>query len=576
MAIINGTENNDVLNGTNQDDTITGNGLDDTINAGDGDDTVYGDYGPSGAGNGAQDADPLQLQFANAQNESVDGTSVEYLNATTLEDGTPVKVKLTLLSKSNPNLTVDLTGGEGFEILLNGVFNASMRGETVEIRMEFFNQNTNEPVTLNTVGTFGDLDRASNGTENVTISKQFVSGFGTSQNSNLVVQDGVNTISASGGRDTNPSDQNAWFSTQIEGQQFIEFTLTARGGQTGYTMNGNLIEDVVIVPTEPGDDTIDGGNGDDVIFGQEGDDTISGGEGNDRVEGGTGNDLIEGGAGQDQLSGGDDRDTFVVSSGADGSGDRIDGGTDGDDFDTLDLTGSGPLRFVNLTTDADGDSQSGTVEFLDANGNVSGRLHFSEIEQIIPCFTTGTLIATPKGEVPVEALCEGDRVITRDNGLQQIRWIGKKSVGAKALQNYAHLRPVLVQAGSLGHGMPERDLLLSPNHRVLLMNEQVDVLFEEREVLSSAKHLCQRDGVDVVEASTGVTYWHILFDNHEVILSNGAWSESFQPGDYSLKGVGQAQRSEIFELFPDLSDTVGQSAYGSARLVLKAHEAKLL
>lgn len=684
MADINGTENNDVLNGTNFDDTITGNGRDDTINGGNGNDTIFGDFGPGGGtGGDALDATPLQLQFANATNESRDGTQVDYLNVATLDDGTPIFARLTVLSKSDNNLRVDLTGVPGGEILINRNGNGNMRDETVEIRMEFFNQETGEPVTINTIGTFGDLDDARNGTENVTISKQFVSGFGTSADTDLDVQDGGSFISASGGEDTNFRDQDAWFSTQIEGQQFIEFTLTSRGGPTGYTMNGSLIEDVVIVPTEPGDDVIDGGNGDDTIFGEQGNDTIQGGEGNDTIDGGEGNDTIDGGngqdvinggagddmidggqgddqilggtgndvvdgsagqdvidggegddalrggggddritggegaddlrggqgqdqleggigddrlsggegddrlfgddgddvivggLGQDQMQGGDDRDTFIVASGDEGNGDRIDGGTEGDDLDTLDLSGAGPLRFVNVTDDADGDSQSGRVEFLDTNGNITGRLEFSEIEQIIPCFTSGTLIATPKGEIPVEALRIGDKVITRDNGMQEIRWIGKKDVGEQALEQASHLRPVLVRAGSLGHGLPERDLLLSPNHRVLLMNEQVGMLFDDREVLSSAKHLCGSDGVDVVKAS-GVTYWHILFDNHEVILSNGAWTESFQPGDYALKGVGRAQRREIFELFPDLSDPLGQAAYGSARMTLKAHEAVLL
>ena len=115
MADINGTENNDVLNGTDQDDTITGNGRDDTINGGNGNDTIFGDFGQGGGdGSGdASDATPLQLQFANATNETADGTQVDYLNVATLDDGTPVFARLTVLSKSDPNLRVDLTGDQG-------------------------------------------------------------------------------------------------------------------------------------------------------------------------------------------------------------------------------------------------------------------------------------------------------------------------------------------------------------------------------------------------------------------------------------------------------------------------------
>jgi hypothetical protein len=67
-----------------------------------------------------------------------------------------------------------------------------------------------------------------------------------------------------------------------------------------------------------------------------------------------------------------------------------------------------------------------------------------------------------------------------------------------------------------------------------------------------------------------------MFDQHEVVLSNGAWTESFQPGDYTLKGIGNAQRNEILELFPELKTKAGLEDYQAARKSLKKHEAKLL
>ena len=81
--------------------------------------------------------------------------------------------------------------------------------------------------------------------------------------------------------------------------------------------------------------------------------------------------------------------------------------------------------------------------------------------------------------------------------------------------------------------------------------------------------------MDEVE-TLGVSYIHVMFDQHEVILSNGAWTESFQPGDYTLKGIGNAQRQEILELFPELEHEEGLRAYSSARRSLKKHEAALL
>jgi VCBS repeat-containing protein len=323
---------------------------------------------------------------------------------------------------------------------------------------------------------------------------------------------------------------------------------------------------------QEGDDTILGEDGNDTLLGGAGDDVIDGGRGNDLIFGGAGNDTLTGGEGADTLFGGDDRDTFLGIT----PGDQIFGGAGGDDFDTLDLRGSGPLRIVDVVLDSDGNGIDGTVEFFnDDRSEVIGRATFTNIEEVIPCFTPGTRIATPRGEVPVEDLREGDRVITRDNGLQEIRWTGARSLGAGDLMATPKLRPVLIRAGALGHGLPERDMLVSPQHRLLLTSERAALYFGEREVLAAAKHLTGMEGIDEVQAS-GVTYIHFMCDRHEVVLSDGAWTESFQPGEQVMDGMGEASREEIYTLFPELRDKAGIAAYQAARRSLKRHEARLL
>ncbi len=345
----------------------------------------------------------------------------------------------------------------------------------------------------------------------------------------------------------------------------------------------NIPDDGVSQPADPdpgnGRDVIDGGDGNDTIFGQDDDDTITGGAGDDVIDGGIdddtisgneGNDTLIGGQGADTLSGGDDRDTFI---GAD-DGDVVDGGTGGDDFDILDLTGVN-FEITSRTLDADGDSTSGTINLLDGAGAVTGSMSFAEIEQIVPCFTPGTRIATPRGERLVEDLQVGDRIITRDNGIQDIGWIGARDMTGQELAGAEHLNPILIRKGALGNGLPERDMMLSPNHRVLVANDKTALYFEDREVLVAAKHLTGLDGIDRLDVSR-VTYIHFMFAQHEVVLSDGSWSESFQPGDMSLKGVGNAQRTEILELFPELKTSEGIGNYSSARRSLKKHEARLL
>lgn len=213
-------------------------------------------------------------------------------------------------------------------------------------------------------------------------------------------------------------------------------------------------------------------------------------------------------------------------------------------------------------------------DFPEIEGDFNGTVFLLE-EGVIPCFTPGTLIATPSGERPVEDLCVGDRVLTRDHGVQKIRWVGHRSLNGQELAMAPHLSPVLIREGSIGKGLPERDLLVSPQHRVLFNNNKTELYFEDREVLAAAKHLTNLEGIDVVEASS-VTYIHFMFDEHEVVLSNGIWTESFQPGKQTLAGMSSAQRNEIFELFPDLSEKKGFQTYKASRRSLKEHETRLL
>ena len=78
------------------------------------------------------------------------------------------------------------------------------------------------------------------------------------------------------------------------------------------------------------------------------------------------------------------------------------------------------------------------------------------------------------------------------------------------------------------------------------------------------------------DAARRTTYVHILFDRHQIVLSDGIWTESFQPGDHSLAGIGSEQRDEILELFPELKTREGLEGYQAARRSLKRHEAQLL
>jgi Ca2+-binding RTX toxin-like protein len=421
-----------------------------------------------------------------------------------------------------------------------------------------------------------------------------VGGYG---NDTIYGMDDADTISGDQGDDLiyggvdNDSLMGADGSDTIFGEHGNDFIDGATGDDL---LDGGIGDDTLAGGT--GNDTVLGGDGNDILTGEDGDDLLSGGTGNDTLDGGVNDDTLLGGTGADSLTGGFGRDLLdlgtdgipdsvgdIVYGGEDedtivgaGINDTVFGGGNGEasDQDVLDLRNSGPHRIVDLVTDSDGNGFDGTVEFLDGVGNVIGSSSFTNIENIV-CFTPGTMIATPKGEVAVENLRVGDKVITRDNGIQEICWMGAKEMGWHDFAANPHLKPIMVKAGSLGNGLPERDMMLSPNHRLLVANDRTALYFDEHEVLVAAKHLIGGDGVHQVD-SVGTTYFHFMFDQHEVVLSNGAWTESFQPGDYTLKGLGNAQRNEIYDLFPELKAPTGLEVYQAARKTLKKHEARLL
>lgn len=226
------------------------------------------------------------------------------------------------------------------------------------------------------------------------------------------------------------------------------------------------------------------------------------------------------------------------------------------------------LRMIGISqiVPANDSFSPATIQFVDGS-----TAPYTDIARVIPCFTPGSRIATPKGEVLVERLKVGDRVLTRDNGIQTITWLGQKKLDHLQLKALKELKPILIRAGALGDGKPERDMKVSPMHRMLVVSDVAQMYFGKSEVLVVASDLLQIDGVEVADVPY-VTYIHFMCDRHEIVLSDGAWSESFQPGDYSIKGLDDPQRAELFSLFPDLTTKDGVMAYKAARRTLQSHE----
>ena len=294
-----------------------------------------------------------------------------------------------------------------------------------------------------------------------------------------------------------------------------------------------------VLDGKAGNDTLDGGTGNDVLFGAvgndlllggtDGDDQFDGEEGDDTIEGGVGNDTLTGGDGADSVTGGDGNDDIELGPG----NDTVDAG-DGDDIvrfffgqgadeaiagigaDTLDLEGwTGPDDFTTL---ADGTYGSWTVGTSGADRvftNGTNSVTASGFEFIV-CFAAGTRIATPAGEIAVEALQPGDMVLTAAGATEQVLWIGRRHVVLAGHPNAAEMAPVRIAAGALGAGIPKRDLVVSPDHCLFLDG-----------VLVPARLLVNGTTIAAQPGTAEVTWFHVELARHDVLLAEGAPAESW-------------------------------------------------
>ncbi|GFE63712.1 Hint domain-containing protein [Litoreibacter roseus] len=231
----------------------------------------------------------------------------------------------------------------------------------------------------------------------------------------------------------------------------------------------------------------------------------------------------------------------------------------------------GRLLYVTVGGTSGNDFVGYALTIPVSEGDVISISNFSVVatqpySTMVACFARGTLIETTDGHVAVEALFAGQEVMTQDRGPQPIRWVGSTRVAAEG--DHA---PIVIGKGMFQN---TRDLVVSPQHRILLRGWQAELLFGETEILVAAKHLTTSDRV-YVRSGGEIEYFHILFDQHEIIYAECAACESFHPGAVTLGGLDTDQREELYGLFPDLRfwpDSFGQSA----RLSVKGQEAATL
>lgn len=342
----------------------------------------------------------------------------------------------------------------------------------------------------------------------------------------------------------------------ITGSENDDFLLSGYFGEDTIDGGGGddfIYGDLQFSGAHVNDDSLTGGDGNDTISGDWGDDTIDGGADNDRLDGGEGDDLITGGAGDDTFvyAVGDGSDT-ITDFNAGNSGALGDGDSSNNDF--IDLS---PYytNLVELRADFDDDGvlNQSTGDFSDNTAMASGdgltfsgadRSSFAADNTGVVCFAKGTMILTARGEVPVERLRPGDEIATYDNGLQTLAMIASRRLSAADLKRNARLKPIEIKPGALGG---HRRLVVSPQHAMLVRHGNGESLVRARQLAR------MRGGsIRVMHGCRQVTYFHLIFDAHQIVFANGRPSESFYPGPQAMAALNPLVRQEYEALFPDL------------------------
>ena len=178
-------------------------------------------------------------------------------------------------------------------------------------------------------------------------------------------------------------------------------------------------------------------------------------------------------------------------------------------------------------------TEGATTDTLQFEGTLPGVLDVQDLANttitLVPCFATGTAIATPQGEVAVETLRPGDQVLTVMGEALPIIWVGQRVIDCASHPEPERVRPICIQAHAFAQGAPHRDLLLSPDHAILAQG-----------VLIPAKQLVNGTTIRQLDSLT-VTYHHIELPRHAVIISEGLPTESYlDTGDRTTLGLRQA------------------------------------
>lgn len=203
--------------------------------------------------------------------------------------------------------------------------------------------------------------------------------------------------------------------------------------------------------------------------------------------------------------------------------------------------GPGSVRWFMAIDDSVGDLPDITsIQIRNLDTDPAGddvKINLDQDNDVFVCFVAGTSIETVNGPRPVETIRQGDLVLTYDHGPREVLWARTRTLPLDNARRAQKNAPVRIHRGALGPGMPVRDLLVSPQHRLLIASKVAARMFGAPEILVPATRLVKMPGILRERRLERVTYCHLFFGAHELIWAEGAVTESLLPERGALAGL---------------------------------------
>ncbi len=262
-----------------------------------------------------------------------------------------------------------------------------------------------------------------------------------------------------------------------------------------------------------------------------------------------------------------------VDTDSDGTVDVLDTDSDNDGIDDVDEAGHGATQAdIDASGDSDGDGIADVVDDVagrDVNDNdVDGSGDFTladtdndtapdgsgavpltddlDFRDAVPCFTPGTMLRGAAGEVAVECIQPGDLLMTVDHGLQPVRWVGTRTISTAELASKPNLRPIIVRKHAFGN---QRKMIVSPQHGLVATLGSQDVLVRAK----LAADVLGGKWARIDQSLAPITYVHIMFEHHELVIAEDAPTESFYPGPIAISGLSSPARNQLLFSLPTLA-----------------------